>query len=99
MGHTTEVAYTPAAALELPGRVRADLFLLDIGLPGMDGYELARRLRESTKATARLVALTGFAAPDSAQRSLASGFDSHLVKPVSLESLRHIVGEIAGAAA
>ena len=99
MGHTTEVAYTPAAALELPGRIGADLFLLDIGLPGMDGYELARRLRAGTKPSARFVALTGFAAPNGARRSLESGFNSHLVKPVSLESLRRIVGEVAGAAA
>jgi signal transduction histidine kinase/CheY-like chemotaxis protein len=99
MGHTTEVAYTPAAALELPGRLRADLFLLDIGLPGMDGYELARQLRASTKSAAHFVALTGFGAPNGARRSLESGFDCHLVKPVSLESLRRIVGEVAGAAA
>ena len=99
MGHTAEVAYTPAAALELSGRVHADLFLLDIGLPGMDGYELARQLRASAKSEARFVALTGFGTPNGARRSVESGFNSHLVKPVSLESLRRVVGEVGGVAA
>lgn len=91
MGHEPEVVYSAQAALELPGRSRADLILLDIGLPGMDGYELARQLRASAKPTARFVALTGFGTPDGARRSLESGFDEHLVKPVSAETLRRVL--------
>lgn len=94
MGHEPEVVYTPYAALELPGRCNADLVLLDIGMPGMDGYELARQLRASTKTAARFVALTGFGASDGARRALEAGFDEHLVKPVSGETLRRVLAKV-----
>ena len=94
MGHAAEVAYSPGAALQLPARTHADLIFLDIGMPGMDGYELARELRASTKPGARFVALTGFGTPPAARRSIQAGFDQHLVKPVSAETLRRVVSEV-----
>jgi CheY-like chemotaxis protein len=72
--------------------------LLDIGLPEMDGYELARRLRAMEKlAGVRLVAVTGYGQTDDRQRALAAGFDEHLVKPADIAALdRAIAGASAG---
>ena len=58
--------------------------LLDIGLPGMDGYEVARRLRHSPEFEGPLVALTGWGQEDDRRRSREAGFDAHLVKPVDV---------------
>jgi CheY-like chemotaxis protein len=85
-GHTVSVAHSAehaltsllAAPLHPP-----QVFVLDIGLPGIDGYELARRLRALTSATgATLIALTGYGQPQDRERSKAAGFDHHLEKPV-----------------
>ncbi|HLL20246.1 MAG TPA: ATP-binding protein [Rubrivivax sp.] len=68
--------------------------VLDIGLPGMDGYELARRLRADARLVAiRLVALTGYGHETDKQRALDAGFDVHLVKPIELDKLAAILGE------
>jgi len=91
MGHHTDVAYTPGRALESPACSEADVVLLDIGLPGMSGYELAAHLRPLVKSSTRFIALTGFGTPDSAQRSREAGFDQHVVKPVTAETLRQIL--------
>ncbi len=69
------------AALDEPGAVQPEIFILDIGLPGIDGYELARRLRARCPTT-RLIALTGYGQSQDRERSAAAGFDHHLVKPV-----------------
>jgi CheY-like chemotaxis protein len=66
--------------------------LLDIGLPVMDGYELARRLREMPELRGlRIIALTGYGQDSDRARSLAAGFDDHLVKPLRLELLEEIL--------
>jgi two-component system CheB/CheR fusion protein len=66
--------------------------LLDIGLPGMDGYELARRLREAgLHPSSRIVAVTGYGQPSDRARSREAGFDDHVVKPVSLQNLRRVL--------
>ncbi len=62
--------------------------LVDIGLPGMDGYELARALRGRYGTSVRLVALTGYGQPSDIDRTRQAGFDAHLVKPVSLEAIQ-----------
>jgi CheY-like chemotaxis protein len=63
-------------------------FLLDIGLPGMDGYELARRLRAlPATASATLIALTGYGQPQDREKSQAAGFDHHIEKPVDPDRL------------
>jgi signal transduction histidine kinase/CheY-like chemotaxis protein len=86
-GHTAESVYSAAEALERAlAPEHPDLILLDIGLPGMDGYEVARRLR-ARGSTAELVALTGYGQIEDRQRAEAAGFDAHLVKPVDLHAL------------
>ena len=82
-GHEVRTAYTGPTALEAAAAHPPDVVLLDIGLPGMDGYEVARRLRQDPRLEGvRLVAMTGYG--DEADRRLAqeAGFDQHLVKPV-----------------
>jgi CheY-like chemotaxis protein/anti-sigma regulatory factor (Ser/Thr protein kinase) len=82
-GHRTRVAGDGATALALARVRRPDLVLCDIGLPGMDGYEIGRRLRaDAALAGTRLVALSGYAQPEDRERSRAAGFDGHLAKPV-----------------
>jgi two-component system, sensor histidine kinase len=69
-----------------------ELILLDIGLPGMDGYEVARRLREDQATRAvRLVALTGYGQASDRERASQAGFDAHFVKPVDLDVLEAFV--------
>ena len=67
-------------------RARPDVALVDVGLPGFDGYEVARRVRAEDKSI-RLIALTGYGQPDDRRRALEAGFDAHLVKPVDFETL------------
>lgn len=91
-GHEVTFAHDAAAVLD---RVRAeapDALILDIGLPDMDGYELARRLRAlPATATTTLVALTGYGQDEDRRRSLEAGFDHHLVKPVDVEELKRVL--------
>ena len=83
------MAYDGPAALELVRRRRPDLVLLDIGLPGMDGYEVARRCRQDEDLRGiMLVAMTGYGKDEDRRRSQEAGFNAHLVKPVNLEDLR-----------
>ena len=87
-GHETQVAYGAQEALACIEQFRPEIGLLDIGLPEMDGYELARRLRARPNTTGlRLVAVTGYGQAEDQQRALAAGFDAHLVKPVDLSAL------------
>jgi two-component system, sensor histidine kinase len=85
-GHHAEPVYDPSDALARVGEFDPEIILLDIGLPVMDGYEVARRLRNSGN-KARLVALTGYGQSRDVERALEAGFDSHLVKPVELPAL------------
>jgi signal transduction histidine kinase len=85
-GHVAESVYDPSDALERVGEFDPEVILLDIGLPVMDGYEVARRLREIGN-KARLVALTGYGQAKDVERAREAGFDSHLVKPVELPAL------------
>jgi signal transduction histidine kinase/ActR/RegA family two-component response regulator len=81
-------------ALEIAGRLRPHACVLDIGMPGLDGYGLAAALRdgEATR-DALLIALTGFGQPNDRERALAAGFDLHLVKPVDAEALRRAIAD------
>jgi PAS domain S-box-containing protein len=89
LGHAVEVAHDGAGALALAAARTPDVMILDIGLPDMDGGELARRLRaQPSLAAVRLVAHTGYGAPHDRQKTLDAGFDFHLVKPVSLDELQ-----------
>ena len=87
-GHETRAVYSGQEALECIGLFRPHVAFIDIGLPKMDGYELAQRLRErSDRVSLRLVALTGYGQQEDRKRSKAAGFDDHLVKPVELPAL------------
>lgn len=95
-GHDVQVARTGPAALELTPASRPDVVLLDIGLPGMDGYEVAKRLRERRDfKDVMLCALTGYT-PSEADliRHQESGFDHYFIKPVSLEKLTELFEKV-----
>jgi two-component system CheB/CheR fusion protein len=87
-GHEVRVCNDGPSALAAVDTFRPDVVLLDIGLPGMDGYEVARRLRTRPEMKqALLVALTGYGQDDDRRRSREAGFDHHLVKPADPEAL------------
>jgi PAS domain S-box-containing protein len=91
-GHEVSVAYDPVAALEVVGAFGPEVAILDLGLPVMDGYELAARLRASQGSEGcRLIALSGYGQPHDRARSQAGGFQHHLVKPVDLGRLTRLV--------
>jgi PAS domain S-box-containing protein len=89
-GHETSVAYSAQAAIETVQSYQPEFVLLDIGLPNMDGYEVARRIQASGS-TARIIALTGYGQVEDRQRSSAAGFTAHLVKPVDLAMLKSVL--------
>jgi PAS domain S-box-containing protein len=91
-GHETRVAYGAKDALTSAETFRPEVGILDIGLPEIDGYELAKRLRAMSVMTSlRLVALTGYGQVEDQQRALACGFDAHLVKPIDLAALERAI--------
>ncbi len=95
-GHVVHRVTTAAAALEVIGDLQPDAALLDIGLPGMDGYELARRIRaRSDVAGVLLVAVTGWGQAADRRRSREAGFDHHMTKPVEPEALARLLAAIA----
>ncbi|MFL6617481.1 MAG: response regulator [Povalibacter sp.] len=96
-GHEVLVASDGAQGLELASVHRPDLALLDIGMPIMDGYELARRIRsEDWGRNLRLIALSGWGQPDDVARARDAGFDSHLMKPVTYEVIGEILAALGG---
>jgi signal transduction histidine kinase/CheY-like chemotaxis protein len=98
VGHEVAIANDPVVALSVAARFRPEIAVLDIGLPVMDGYELATRLRQQPgSAACRLIALTGYGQDHDRVRSLDGGFQTHLVKPVDLDRLMSAVdGSQAG---
>jgi len=86
-GHEVRVCHDGPAALGLTSEFRPDVVLLDIGLPEMDGYEVARKLRSTLSAPPVLIALTGYGQESDRKKAFEVGFDEHLVKPVPLETL------------
>jgi CheY-like chemotaxis protein len=96
-GHDVQVAYDGVVALEAVRSFRPDVVLLDIGLPGMDGYEVARRLRQEPgqgPGVALLIAVTGYAEEDARRRSREAGFDHHLVKPVDPDGVLALLSSL-----
>jgi CheY-like chemotaxis protein len=91
-GHEVYWAEDGRPALELLRRIHADIAFIDIGLPGLDGYEIARRLRaEPGGRGTMLVAVTGYGQAEDRERALAAGFDAHLVKPVDPAALEAVL--------
>jgi signal transduction histidine kinase len=89
MGHQVRVAHTGAGALEALRQQAPDVAILDIGLPDMDGYTLARAMRQQAAgAPMRLVALTGYGQKEDVERAYAADFDLHLTKPAALADLQ-----------
>jgi two-component system CheB/CheR fusion protein len=98
-GHCTAMAHSGPAALDQAEQFRPDLVLLDIGLPGMDGYEVARRLRRHPELRRTVIAaLTGYGRAEDMKLSREAGFDHHLVKPVDLRRLDALFASLAMAA-
>jgi signal transduction histidine kinase/integral membrane sensor domain MASE1/ActR/RegA family two-component response regulator len=94
LGHEAHNAVDGSSGVEMALRLLPDLTLVDIGLPGIDGYEVVRRIRNDPRGQSlRLVALTGYGRRGDRERALASGYDDHLVKPVEPERLAAVLGE------
>jgi CheY-like chemotaxis protein len=98
-GHETRVAIDGAAAILLADDFRPQCVLLDIGLPRMDGYEVARRLRQRPYGGGMvLVALTGWSGQEVRNKAAEAGFDYHLVKPIDWDELEKIVQSVSRSA-
>jgi CheY-like chemotaxis protein len=98
LGHETRVAHDGIEALRVAGEFHPDIVLLDIGMPGLDGYEVARRLRSiANDRPLRIVAVTGWGQDADRQRSREAGFDLHLVKPVGANDLAQALNDRNGA--
>ncbi len=95
MGHEVCVAHDATDALEKAGEFRPDFAFLDIGLPVVDGYELARRLRALLRSDIPLVAISGWGQEEDRRRAREAGFAWYLVKPVGLESIRSALNSLA----
>ncbi len=88
-GHEVRIGFTGPEAIEAAAEFRPQVVLLDIGLPGMDGFEVARKLRAMPAlAGALLIAMTGYASAEDQAQAKAAGFDEHLVKPIDLALVR-----------
>jgi PAS domain S-box-containing protein len=92
LGHDVHLAHNGADALARARAVKPEIVLLDLGMPGMDGYEVASRLRRQPWGKAmRVVAMTGWGQESDRARTAASGFDRHLIKPVAFDSLQEVL--------
>ena len=92
LGHEAQAAYSGQTALETAVKYQPEFVLLDIGLPDMNGYEVAQRLRQRPQTKdVRLIAMTGYGQDSDRQRSKEAGFDRHLVKPVDPQKLQELL--------
>ena len=94
-GHDVAYAYDGPSALQTAEQWHPQAVFLDIGLPGMDGYEVAEKLRELPNAKDTvLIAITGYGQEDDRLRSQRAGIDHHLVKPVAPDALRNLIDSL-----
>jgi CheY-like chemotaxis protein/nitrogen-specific signal transduction histidine kinase len=94
-GHDVQVAYSGQSALETAAQYQPNIIFLDIGLPEIDGYEIARRLRQRPPSKdVWLIAMTGYGQDSDRQQSQEAGFDYHLVKPVNTQELEQLVAKL-----
>jgi two-component system, sensor histidine kinase len=99
MGHDTRIAYDGAAALEHADTFRPDVLILDLDMPGIDGYQVSRTVAKLPWATGTLlIALSGWAQTVDRTRGQGAAFHHRLVKPVSAEALQSILGQAEGPA-
>jgi CheY-like chemotaxis protein len=97
MGHTISTADCGRRAVEIVGREKLDLALIDIGLPDIDGYEVARLIRgDPATKNLRLVALSGYATSEHRERAMEAGFDIHLAKPVDPKDILTLLWDVSG---
>jgi PAS domain S-box-containing protein len=97
-GHEVEVAYTGTSGIAKAHKRKPEVVFCDIGLPGMDGFDVARALRaDDALKGVYLVALSGYARPEDIQRASEAGFDQHLAKPPDLEKLEQVVAQVPAA--
>jgi signal transduction histidine kinase len=94
LGHKVDVAEDGAKGLEKVLETKPEIALVDIGLPTLDGYEVARRVREVLGTSIYLVALTGYGQADDKRKALESGFNVHLTKPADFVDLQNVIGRI-----
>jgi CheY-like chemotaxis protein len=91
-GHEVRVTYSGQDGLDMAGKYLPEIVLLDIGLPGIDGYEVARRLRQHPDLKkVKLIAVTGYGQDADRLQSQEAGFDYHLVKPVDSQKLEEVL--------
>lgn len=94
-GYEVQMAFTGLSGLELADLFRPQIILCDIGLPGMDGYQVARAVRQNARlASAYMVALTGYGRDEEMKQAREAGFDLHMTKPVDYEKLRRVLGDV-----
>jgi CheY-like chemotaxis protein len=91
-GYDAHGAADGAEGLDAIVSLQPDIALVDVGLPGLDGYEVARRARKDAPRT-RLIALTGYGQPDDLRHSTAAGFDAHVVKPIDPGALLRLLAD------
>jgi CheY-like chemotaxis protein len=94
-GYDVLTSLSGSEAVETVASKTLDVVLLDIGLPGMDGYEVARRIHTTLGDRApRLVAITGYSREEDRERARSAGFAAHLVKPVDFQALRRVIADL-----
>ena len=95
MGHDVRAAHNGLAAVDLAEMFRPDLIVLDIGMPGIDGYEVCRRIRQQSWGRSTVIAaLTGWSRDEDKDRSEQAGFDHFLVKPVDPKALEDLIAAV-----
>jgi CheY-like chemotaxis protein len=93
-GHQVAVAADGRQGVEQALALRPEVALVDIGLPELDGYEVARRVRAALGRDIFLIALTGYGQPHDHRRAFEAGFDAHLVKPADVEQLHDLLEQV-----
>lgn len=93
-GHRVECAATGPDGVRRTLTMKPSVAIVDIGLPGFDGYEVARRVRAALGSDILLVALTGYGQPEDTQRALRAGFDHHLTKPVAIDAVESLLDQM-----
>jgi signal transduction histidine kinase len=97
IGQEVQQQFDGPSAIAAAQRERPEIVFLDIAMPGMDGYQVARQMRATAELSgATLIALTGLGQEEDRRHAFEAGFDHHLVKPVSIETLRHVLGTVEG---
>jgi len=95
-GHEVVVEHSPHSALEMAKKISPEVCLLDIGLPEMDGNELAQRLRAQPEtANSVLIAVTGYGQDQDRKQTKAAGFNNHLVKPIDFQQLNSLLADVS----